>query len=193
MHQNNQSVPFPLILILAVLVSESFITSWYSSAIHSKLKVGAPVKLPFALAIVKTLILAIGIFLGNIGSIALPWFYTAMAYAMMFIIGLKMITESLRFSPEERIVLIDNNKTLILLGLAGSFNSLFIGLSLGLIGTDILMPCLFLFIFTLILSLTSLYFGKKLGLRPYLRYIGIVGGLIIAGIAIRFFINYFLK
>lgn len=186
-------MPFPLILILIVLVSESFITTWYSSAIHSRLKEKAPVKLPIAMAMIKTLVLALGIFLGNIGSVALPWFYISMAYAMMFIIGLKMTTESLRFSPEERIVLIDSNKTLILLGLAGSFNSLFIGLSLGLIGTDILMPCLFLFIFTFILSTISLYFGKKFGLRPYPRYTGIIAGLIIAGIALRFFINYFIK
>ncbi len=186
-------MPFPLILILLVLVSESFITTWYSSAIHSRLKEKTPVKLPIALAIIKTIALALGIFLGSIVSVALPWFYIAMAYAMMFIIGLKMITESLRFSPEERIVLIDNYKTLILLGFAGSFNSLLIGLSLGLIGTDILMPCLFLFIFTLILSTISLYYGKKIGLRPYLRYTGIIAGLIIAGIALRFFINYFLN
>lgn len=186
-------MPFTLILIIVVLSSESFITTWYSTAIHSKLKEKAPVKLPIALAIVRTLVFALGIFLGNIGSVAFPWFYIAMAYAMMFIIGLKMITESLRFNPEERIVLVDNNRTLILIAFAGSFNPLFIGLSLGLIGTEIIMPCLFLFIFTLLLSIISLYLGKKLGLRPFLRYIGIIAGLVISGIALRFFISYFIN
>ena len=185
-------MPFTLIIISVILASESFITTWYSSAIHSKLNETAPVKLPIALSIIKSLVLLIGIYLGGIVSIAAPWFYTAIAYAII-IIGLKIITESLKFNPEERIVLIDNNKTLILISIAGTFNPLFIGLSLGLIGTDILRPVMLLFVITLLISFISLYLGKRYGLRPFLRYIGITAGLTIAIIALRFFISYFIN
>ncbi len=186
-------MPFTLIVVLVVLATESFITTWYSSAIHSKLNVKAPFKLPISLSIIKTLVFLIGIYLGSIVAVAAPWFYTAMAYAIMFIIGLKMIIESLKFIPEERIVLIDNNRTLILLCFAGSFNPLFIGLSLGLIGINFLKPVMLLLMITLMFSIISLYLGKRYGLRPFLRYVGIIAGATIAGIALRFFISYFLN
>lgn len=186
-------MPLILLLLLLALVSESFATTWYSAAIHEKLKENTPTKLPIALAIVKALVIALGIFIGNVSSSALPWIYIVIAYVLMFIIGLKIIIENMRFSPEERIVLVDSNRTLMILSLAGSFNSFFVALSLGLIGTSVLLPMLFTFIVTLIAAYTSLFFGKSFGLRPFLRITVMVGGALIAGVALRFFITYIIN
>jgi len=186
-------VPLILLLLLLALVSESFATTWYSAAIHAKLKENTPIKLPIALAIVKALVIALGIFIGNVSSSALPWIYIVIAYVLMFIIGLKIIIENMRFSPEERIVLVDSNRTLMLLSLAGSFNSFFVALSMGLIGTNVLIPSLFTFIVTLIAAYASLYLGKSFGLRPFLRITVMVGGALIAGVALRFFITYIIN
>jgi putative Mn2+ efflux pump MntP len=186
-------VPLILILILLALVTESFATAWYSAAIHSKLNESTPIKLPAALALVKAVIIALGVFIGNVSSSTLPWTYLVIAYILMFIIGLKIVIENMRFMPEERIVLVDNNRTLFLLSLAGSFNSFFVALSLGLIGTSVLLPSLFTFIVTLFAAYTSLYLGKSFGLRPFLRISVMAGGALLAGVAIRFFITYFLN
>ncbi len=186
-------MPLILILILLALVTESFATTWYSAAIHAKLKEKTPVKLPVALAFVKAMVIALGIFIGNVSSSALPWIYIVIAYVLMFIIGIKVIIENMRFLPEERIVLIDSNKTLLILSIAGSFNSFFVALSLGLIGTSVLMPSLITFILTFIAAYISIYLGSKYGLRPFLRITVMVGGALIAGVALRFFITYFLN
>lgn len=183
-------MPFLLILILIALVTESFSTSWNSGAIHAKLKEQLPVRLPFSLAVIKSVVLALGLFIGMMASGYLPFFTTP--YALVFIIGLKIITESFRFAPEERIVLVDNTKTLLLVSVAGSFNTLFIGLGLGLLGVSILLPVAFNLTATLIASLIALKYGAKKGLTPYTRYAGIAAGIIIAAIALRYFIMYFL-
>lgn len=186
-------MPLILILILLALVTESFATTWYSAAIHAKLKEKSPLKLPAALAIVKALVIALGIYIGNVSSAAMPWIYIVIAYILMFIIGLKIIIENMRFFPEERIVLVDNNRTLLILSLAGSFNSFFVALSLGLIGTNVSLPSLFTFTLTLFASFASLYLGKSFGLRPFLRITVLIGGVLIAGVALRFIITHFLN
>ncbi|HLO89608.1 MAG: manganese efflux pump [Chloroflexota bacterium] len=185
-------MPFILILIILALLTESFATSWYSGAVHSKVSEKPPYGLPPSLALIKSVVFALGIISGRLGSVALPWYYTTMAYALMFIIGLKLITETMRFHPEERIVLVDNNKTLLILSVAGSFNTLFIGISLGLIGTGIWAPVLTMFAGTLVFSFISLYLGKKYGLRPFIRLAGIAAGSLIAFVALRFFVLYFI-
>lgn len=185
-------MPIILFLIIVALITESFATSWYSGAIHVKVAEKPPFTLPPALAVVKSIVFSIGVFSGSLVTGYLPWFYATMAYALMFIIGLKMVTETMKFNPEERIILIDSNKTLILLSLAGSFNTLFIGIGLGLIGTSVLSPVITLFAGTLIGSFTGILLGKKFGLRPGIRYAGIIAGVFIAFVALRFFILYFI-
>lgn len=186
-------MPLTLILILLVLISESFATSWYSSAINARLSEKMPYKLAIGLSVTKSIVLALAILTGKATSFSLPWYYLTMAYTLMFIIGLKIITETLRFKPEERIVLIDSARTIVLLSFAGSFNTFFIGLGLGLIGIEVWIPILITFFGTLIFSILAMLAGKKYGLRPGIRYLGIIAGALIAGIALRFFITYFIK
>lgn len=190
--QKRIKVSFYLLLILLALITESFSTAWYSGAIHGKLVEKMPARLPLALALSKGIILPLGMFLGRVCSSFLPSFYITMAYSLMFIIGLKMITENLRFHPEERIVLIDNNRTLLILSLAGSFNTFFIGISLGLISTKIALASVITFMATLILAYAAMHFGKKFGLRPFIRITGMVMGAVIVLIAMTYFIKYFI-
>lgn len=183
-------MPLLLIILLLALIVESFNTTWNSSAIHAKLKEQPPVRLPFALAVIKSLVLALGLSIGFLGSDYLPFFTTP--YALVFIIGLKIITENVRFHPEERIVLIDNTKTLLLVSIAGSFNTFFLGISLGLIGVSATLTIAFNLIVTLIATLAALKLGSTKGLRPYTRYAGIIAGAVISVIALQYFITYFI-
>ncbi len=185
-------MPFSLIIILLALTTESFATSWYSTAVHSKLEQKPPYLLPFAMAIIKSLVLLGGIFLGSLASVDVPMFYMTMAYALMFIIGLKMLTEVLRFHPEERIVIIDNLKTILLVSVAGSFNTFFLGISLGVLKIAPFYPVVLTFILTIALGYLAIILAIKLGLRPVVRYINIIAALLIALIALKFFISYFL-
>jgi len=148
--------------------------------------------LPVYLAVSKTILFAFGLFAGRFSEGIMPWTYASMAYALLFIIGLKMITQSMKFNPEERIVLADNSRTMILMSLAGSFNSVFVGFSLGLIGVEPLYPVLLVLLGVLAASFAGLFLGGKIGLRPFIRFLSIGAGAVVAFIALRFFILYYI-
>lgn len=103
-----------------------------------------------------------------------------------------MLTEGLKFNPEERIVIVDDFKTLLLVSVAGSFNTFFIGISIGVLKVPPLNPVLLTLTATLLLSFFALVLGKRFGLRPIIRYINITAAILISLIALRFFILYFL-
>lgn len=185
-------VPFILILIILAIVTESFTTSWYSGSIHAKLREKLPVMLPVYLTVSKSVLFALGLLAGTFGAGIMPWTYTSMAYALLFIIGVKMVTQSMRFNPEERIVLADTPRTMMLMSLAGSFNSVFVGFGLGLIGVEPLYPVLLVMIGVMVASFAGLFLGGKFGLRPYIRFLSIGAGAVVAFIVLRFFILYFI-
>lgn len=185
--------PLLLIIILLALVTESFSTSWYSGAIHKKLALKLPIQLPFALAIIKSLMMALGIYIGNRVYGTLPSHFTIIAYSLMFIVSLKIIWESMRFAPEERIIMVDSTKTLLLLSFAGSFNTFLISICLGLIGVHVLNPCIFTLTTTIVFALAAVNLGAKHGLRPFIRISGIVAGLLITILSLRFIILYLIS
>lgn len=186
-------MPLTVYLIIFIIVTESVAVAWYSGAIHSKLNEKLPLSLPAVITFVKTILFAAGLFTGYLLADVSPWFSIIIAYSIMFITGLKIITENLRFAPEEKIVYTDNLKTMMLVGLAGGFNVLFIGISLGLIGVDMMGSVITFLAATPVLSLIALFAGRRTGLRPEIRYAAIAGGVIICIVAVNFFITFFLK
>lgn len=186
-------MPLVLLLILLALVAESIATAWNSGALHNRTKDKLPVLLPVSLAVIRSLTLAMGIFIGNWISGTVPWHYIIMAYVLMGVIGLKIAWESFKFTPEERIILVDNYKVMLLLSVAGSFNTFFVALSIGLIGIGVVGPFVFTLLATLIFSFIALQAGWKYGLRPITRYTAMFAGVLITAIALRFFILYFIK
>lgn len=180
-----------IIIITIAIAADSFITAWYSGAIHFKLQEKLTSKMPVSFFAGRTIAITAGVasgtaLLGYIGEYS--YFFGIL---LMILIGLKFVIEMVKFIPEEKIILIDNNKTLLLLTIAGSINTYFIGMGLGLAGADIKLPVIVTAIATLGLSFSGKFLGQKMSLRPEVRYTGILAGLIILALSLRLTILYF--
>jgi putative Mn2+ efflux pump MntP len=114
--------------------------------------------------------------LGSVGS----W----VAGAILLILGVRLIWEQIR--PEVRRWEGDPTRgaALILLMFATSVDALAAGLSLALVGTDILLPALVIGIVAAAMTVVGLVFGHKLGSVSG-RAAGIVGGIVLIALAIK--------
>jgi putative Mn2+ efflux pump MntP len=106
------------------------------------------------------------------------------AFALLVFVGVRMIRSG--FHPEEGYHNGDPSRggTLIMLCVATSIDAFAVGLSLAMIGSEILVPSLVIGIITLSLSLFGLLAGGFLGER-FGKRMEVLGGLILIGIGIR--------
>ncbi|HUV31472.1 MAG TPA: manganese efflux pump [Acidobacteriota bacterium] len=106
------------------------------------------------------------------------------AGAILLTIGGRLIWE--QFRPEQRQWKGDPTRGLSLLALmfATSIDALAAGLSLALVGVDILYPAVVIGIVAAAMTVVGLVFGHALGLR-FSRTAGIIGGLLLIALAVR--------
>jgi putative Mn2+ efflux pump MntP len=107
---------------------------------------------------------------------------------LIFITGLKISMETFRFNPEEKIILVDNFTTLLLWSVAGSFSVFLAGAGAGL-GISVSYSALAVFFLISVLgSYAGSGFGSGKGLRPGVRYMVLVSGVVIMIISLRLLI-----
>lgn len=106
-----------------------------------------------------------------------------LAALILLALGVRLIWEQLH--PEERKWQGDPTRggSLLLLMFATSIDALAAGLSLALLGTDILYPALIIGVVAAALTIVGLVFGRAVGLKLG-RAAGFVGGLMLIGLAI---------
>lgn len=104
------------------------------------------------------------------------------AFALLFLIGTRMIYEAI-FKDSEKIVSSASLKILLILSIATSIDALAVGLSLSFLETSIITPAIITGIITFFLSFLGVFIGKKFG--SYFEKIGMLGGIILIGIAFR--------
>ena len=103
------------------------------------------------------------------------------AFGVLFVLGLRMISESM--NPEEKGRAYDPTRGWSLVGLsvATSIDALAVGVSFGLIGISIWTPALVIGLVAFLLSLVGCGIGKQVG--SYLgRWAERIGGLVLIGI-----------
>jgi manganese efflux pump family protein len=121
------------------------------------------------------------------GSYLATWvgsFGSWLAAAVLFVIGARLIWE--QREPEKRKWHGDPSRgaSLIILMFATSIDALAAGLSLALVGVQILYPSIIIGIVAAVMSVVGLAFGHMLGLR-FSRLAGVLGGLILIALAIK--------
>lgn len=106
------------------------------------------------------------------------------AAVILFILGARLIWE--QANPDQRHWKGDPTRgvSLLVLMFATSVDALAAGLSLGLIGTDILYPALVIGVVAAAMTITGLVFGRKLGTVAG-RAAGVAGGVVLIALAIR--------
>ena len=103
----------------------------------------------------------IGFFLGNNMVHYIRKYDHWVAFGILFLVGLNMLKES--FSKDEEKVECDRTSGWILIGLsiATSIDALAVGLSFGIAGSDILLPCIIIGVVAALMSMVGMYIGNR--------------------------------
>lgn len=112
------------------------------------------------------------------------------AFALLLAIGSKMVWESLKLKPGERVFNIESYMVLIGLSVATSIDALIVGMSLGFMDMPVSVSVLVIGIVTLIFSSSGFCIGIKNGFRLLEKRSEFIGGLILIGIGIRVLIQH---
>ncbi|MEW6051095.1 MAG: manganese efflux pump [Candidatus Zixiibacteriota bacterium] len=107
-----------------------------------------------------------------------------LAAAVLLVIGVRLIGEQLHHEDHHWKGDPTRGASLILLMLATSVDALAAGLSLALVGVQILNPALLIGVVAAAMTIVGLAFGRIVGLR-FSRTAGVIGGLILIGLAVK--------
>ena len=105
------------------------------------------------------------------------------AFAILAVVGGKMIFDSLRES-ESGMSLPLPLKTLMLLSVATSLDALAVGVSFSLVDSPIILPSVVIGLTTFTISLVGVYMGKLLGESVGGKF-GVLGGIVLICIGIK--------
>lgn len=174
-----------LIILTIAFAVDCFVVAWHSGAIHQKVHERLSDKLLVFFTTGRTFAMLIGLVSGNFLQIFVPDHSYIFGISLIALMGVKLAIDSLGFVPEEKVILIDSNKTMALLTLAGSFNTFFAGLGFGLAGSEFAVPLIVTAVSVFIFTLAGKISGKRKSLRPEIRIATLIAGLVILALSIR--------
>lgn len=113
-----------------------------------------------------------------------------LAFALLLFVGGKMLWETWNSRGEVKNECLAESSTrgakLLLLGIATSLDALAVGLSLALLGQQILLPALIIGLVCFLISVSGMYLGTFICRLPGLANVGshasVIGGLVLLGI-----------
>ncbi|MFV0376172.1 MAG: manganese efflux pump MntP family protein [Mangrovibacterium sp.] len=172
------------ILIIALGLSvDSFAVSVTSGLSMPKINFFQAVKLAFLLALFQAAMPFIGWLLE---ASVRRWIEPVdhwIAFALLLLIGGKMILETLKPQEERKIIDPTIFRVALVLALATSIDALGVGFSLALIVDNILLVVLVIGLITFIASMTGILVGKKTSAQTT-KFAEIIGGVILISIGI---------
>lgn len=177
-----------IVIIVLALAVDSFTTSWFTGALHKKLSVKPGAGLPVFFSAGRTLFMALGIGAGLWATTFLPDQNYKVGMALLLVVGLKYGIDALRFNPEEKIFLVDDNKTMLLLTLAGSISTFFAGIGLGMAESGFWLPVIAIALSVFVFSKAGLWAGEKFGYKPKIRFAGLIPAMVMLIFWIRLLI-----
>ncbi|MAG08282.1 manganese efflux pump MntP [Candidatus Woesearchaeota archaeon] len=178
-------VDITIYLIALSLAIDCFIVSICISSV-SNLGNKINLKIPLHFALFQGGMTLIGFYLGLSSLKIIQNVDHWIAFGLLFFVGIKMIVES--FKKDKKINTL-TYPTIILLSIATSIDALAIGVTFSIINGAIMMKALIIGLFSLILSLIGLSFGKRLK-EFKLSYLEITGGLVLIGIGIKVLLQH---
>lgn len=166
------------IIILAVGLSmDSLIIALTSGAIIGNHDTVNVFKIAGMLAFMQMSLTVFGWFIGSTFAVYIDAYDHWLAFGILFFLGAKVIISSMR---EEESKPFDplNFKVMLGLAIATSIDATAVGISLSLVGKEILSPAIIIGVITFLVSALGIIFGCKVGQRYNLR-INIAGGIIL--------------
>jgi putative Mn2+ efflux pump MntP len=113
------------------------------------------------------------------------------AFALLAFVGVRMIRSGLDTDGESHSTDPSRGATLIMLSVATSIDAFAVGLSLAVLGVDIILPSIIIGLVAGGMSLLGIFLGGRLG-KTFGKRMEVVGGLILIAIGARVVISHLL-
>ena len=178
-----------IVLIAFSLAMDSFSVSVAGGLVPRRFRVRDALKVAFSFGFFQAVMLIIGWFAGMSVIDLIADFDHWVAFALLLIIGCRMIHESVCKRPDERRINIFNPYLLLVLSVATSIDALAAGLSLSLLEIQIFTPAAVTGFVTFLLSLFGLLVGRR-SRNILLGKVEVVGGLILICLGIKILIEH---
>lgn len=166
---------------------DSFAVSITSGLVLKRIDFKNASKIAFSLGFFQALMPTLGWLIGIKIHSYIESFDHWIAFGLLFIIGLKMILESLKEDEDDKNFNPLNIRILLMMSLATSIDALVVGISFAFIEYNWFVSGFIIGATTYIISMLGILFGKKMGHR-FGNKMEIVGGviLILLGVKILF-------
>lgn len=148
-------------------------------------------KFSFALSIIffQAIAIGAGLILGNRLGMISESHNAVIALAILLIMGIKILLDSIRNKPETKLFDVNDNRILMMVSLAESFTPLIVSISVGLLVSDVIIPWILALFFQLLAVATGLIASETMGEQSYKLRLGPVGGFILLAAALKMIIN----
>lgn len=180
-------LPLTYILILSVILGIDAFSVALSVGVFSCLPAQV-FRISASFGFFQFIMPVIGYFLGTAIVNYIRMYDHWIAFGILFAIGAKMFWESLK--KEEEKVACDKTVgwTLIGLSIATSIDALAVGISLGIAGTKIWVPCIIIGIVAAIMTMTGMFLGNKCS-QIFGKRMEMVGALVLIALSVKMLLN----
>jgi putative Mn2+ efflux pump MntP len=178
-----------IFLIAVSLALDAFAVAVACGLAVKPLRAGYAFRIAFFFGAFQTFMPVIGWAAGLSLQAIIASFDHWLAFILLFIVGGKMIYESLRKegkSPRGEAVFLGG---LLVLSVATSIDALAVGISFAFLGEKILFPSLVIGLVTFALSFSGVWLGNRFG-HIFENKLEMLGGLILIGIAVKILVSH---
>jgi manganese efflux pump family protein len=187
------------LLIALSLSMDAFAVSVTAAACCERLTRFHMLRAAFAFGLFQFLMPLAGWFLGSAFSGIIGSFDHWIAFALLAIVGGKMLIEVIEEwrepadtcpTGEERKKLdLSSNRITLALAVATSIDALAVGVSYAVIGEGAIAPSVAIGVVTFLVCVSGFMFGRRVG-RALGRYAQLAGGIVLVGIGARILISH---
>lgn len=177
------------IVLLTMALSLSVFPTAVSSAVEQCLSLSKTIRIGLLFAIYKGGFLALGYWICSTFSHLLWDSRYWISTGIFLILGVKMIFQSMRMSPDERAFKLKNSFILIFGGIAVNIDGLIAGLAFAFSDIHLWEVVIFISLFTFMATVAGALYGKKVGNLLLSSKVEITGGIILSAYAIFIFMN----
>ena len=178
-----------IFLIAIGLSFDTFAVSVSSGLLKKEIEFFNATKIAFTLAFFQGLMPVIGWIAGLAVKDLISSFDHWVAFALLAILGIKMIWESFKSDTDKKNADPMKLKIMITMAIATSIDALVVGISFSIIDVPIILSILIIGSVTFIVSMLGILFGKKTA-GALGKKMEIFGGLILIGIGVKILIQH---
>lgn len=179
-----------IFLIAVALSFDAMAVGAANGAHHHRMPLKKALEISFYFGFFQLFMPLIGWLIGSSFQAYVTEYDHWIAFILLGILGLKMLKEAFAEDDEAKTD-IHSWKILVLLSIATSIDALVVGMSLAFFAMNIALVVIIIGITTFILTLASIYLGKKFGER-WGKKAEIAGGLILISIGLKILLSHLL-